>query len=63
MYSSGTIHYGTQLLPVGEAVLLAMFFLAEMICLSGSLMNSFDSSNCLDLLIGAAVWCGALSEN
>ena len=44
MYSSGTIHYISQLLPVREAVLLAMFSLAEMICLSGCLMNCFDSS-------------------
>ena len=63
MYSSGTIHYISQLLPVREAVLLAMFSLAEMICLSGCLMNCFDSSNCLALLVGAAMWCGVLSEH
>lgn len=33
-----------------------LFFLAEMFCLSGCLMNCFDSSNCLPVLIGSAVW-------
>lgn len=63
MYSLGTIHYITQLLPVREAMLLAMFFLAETICLLGSLMNCFNNSNCLALLVGAAVWCKVLSEH
>lgn len=63
MYSSGTIHYVSQLLPVREAVLVAMFFLDEMICLSGCLMNCVNSSNRLALLIGAAMWCGVLSQH
>lgn len=40
-----------------------MFFLAEIICLSGCLMNCYDSSNCLALLVGAAMWCGVLLEH
>lgn len=40
-----------------------LFFFAEMFCLSGCLMNCFDSSNCLPVLIGSAVWCGILSEH
>lgn len=63
MYSSGTIHYISQLLPDRAAVLMAMFFLAEMICLSGCLMNCFGSSNCLALLVGAPVWCGVFSKH
>lgn len=62
VYSLGTVHYISPLLPVREVALPAMFFLAEMICLSGCLMNCFDSSNCLALLVGAAVWCRVLSE-
>lgn len=40
-----------------------LFFLAELFCLSGCLMNCFDSSNCLPVLIGSAMWCGILSEH
>lgn len=47
-------------MPVREAVLLAMGFLAEMICLSGCSINGL---NCLAVLVGAAVCCRVLTEH
>lgn len=49
--------------PLSGRQCSGLFFLAEMFCLSSCLMNSFDSSNCLALLVGAAVWCGVLPEH